>query len=104
MPAMNPEALSITPTTRKPRRSDTTQRRIRRPFSVPEVEALVRAVEKLGTGRLIFLTNQYKYGFITSKLHLRFSLKELVLLKQVARCQAQSLRQLQAPNLRRSEG
>lgn len=26
-------------------------RRIRRPFSVTEVEALVRAVEKLGTGR-----------------------------------------------------
>nr|2AJE_A Chain A, telomere repeat-binding protein [Arabidopsis thaliana] len=27
------------------------QRRIRRPFSVAEVEALVQAVEKLGTGR-----------------------------------------------------
>ncbi|KAL6839284.1 hypothetical protein ACP4OV_030956 [Aristida adscensionis] len=33
------------------KRSDTGQRRIRRPFSVPEVEALVEAVEKLGTGR-----------------------------------------------------
>ncbi|KAL6839274.1 hypothetical protein ACP4OV_030946 [Aristida adscensionis] len=33
------------------KRSDTGQRQIRRPFSVPEVEALVEAVEKLGTGR-----------------------------------------------------
>lgn len=29
----------------------TAQRRMRRPFSVTEVEALVQAVEKLGTGR-----------------------------------------------------
>lgn len=29
----------------------TAQRRMRRPFSVSEVEALVQAVEKLGTGR-----------------------------------------------------
>jgi hypothetical protein len=27
------------------------QRRIRRPFTVSEVEALVQAVERLGTGR-----------------------------------------------------
>ncbi|KAK6933165.1 hypothetical protein RJ641_036059 [Dillenia turbinata] len=33
------------------RRSELAKRRIRRPFSVTEVEALVQAVEKLGTGR-----------------------------------------------------
>lgn len=43
--------LSIVPY-RKSRRSEIAQqRRIRRPFSVSEVEALVQAVEKLGTGR-----------------------------------------------------
>lgn len=31
--------------------SEVSQRRARRPFSVAEVEALVQAVEKLGTGR-----------------------------------------------------
>ncbi|MQM00076.1 hypothetical protein Taro_032812 [Colocasia esculenta] len=48
LPAMNAEALDIVP---KSRRSEAGQRRIRRPFSVSEVEALVQAVEKLGTGR-----------------------------------------------------
>ncbi|XP_059300539.1 telomere repeat-binding protein 5-like [Lycium ferocissimum] len=48
--AVNAEALSVVPL-RKPKRSESTQRRIRRPFSVAEVEALVQAVEKLGTGR-----------------------------------------------------
>ncbi|VFR03318.1 unnamed protein product [Cuscuta campestris] len=37
--------------TRKPRGPETAQRRIRRPFTVCEVESLVQAVEKLGTGR-----------------------------------------------------
>nr|XP_010931283.1 telomere repeat-binding protein 3 isoform X3 [Elaeis guineensis] len=50
VPAMRIEALSMVPL-RKPRRSELPQRRIRRPFSVSEVEALVQAVEKLGTGR-----------------------------------------------------
>ncbi|EPS62631.1 hypothetical protein M569_12160 [Genlisea aurea] len=36
---------------RKSKRSESAQRRIRRPFTVAEVEALVQAVEKLGTGR-----------------------------------------------------
>lgn len=48
--AMDAEALAVVPM-RKPKRSETAQRRIRRPFSVSEVEALVQAVEKLGTGR-----------------------------------------------------
>ncbi|KAJ8558413.1 hypothetical protein K7X08_005179 [Anisodus acutangulus] len=48
--AVNAEALSVVPL-RKPKRSESTHRRIRRPFSVAEVEALVQAVEKLGTGR-----------------------------------------------------
>ncbi|XP_062084979.1 telomere repeat-binding protein 5-like isoform X2 [Humulus lupulus] len=51
IPEMNVEALSVVPALRKSKRSDMAQRRIRRPFSVTEVEALVQAVEKLGTGR-----------------------------------------------------
>ncbi|KAF5188931.1 Telomere repeat-binding protein [Thalictrum thalictroides] len=45
------EPLAAIPLHRKSRQSKLAQRRIRRPFSVSEVEALVQAVEKLGTGR-----------------------------------------------------
>lgn len=48
--SMSVEALATSPV-RKCRQSELCQRRIRRPFSVTEVEALVQAVEKLGTGR-----------------------------------------------------
>ena len=51
VPEMNVEALAVVPALRKAKRSEMSQRRIRRPFSVTEVEALVQAVEKLGTGR-----------------------------------------------------
>lgn len=51
VPAMSVEALAMVPMNRKSKRSEASQRRIRRPFSVSEVEALVQAVEKLGTGR-----------------------------------------------------
>ncbi|XVE59268.1 hypothetical protein DITRI_Ditri05aG0032400 [Diplodiscus trichospermus] len=51
VPAMSVEALAVVPAHRKSKRSEVVQRRIRRPFSVAEVEALVQAVEKLGTGR-----------------------------------------------------
>ncbi|XP_038706755.1 telomere repeat-binding protein 5 isoform X2 [Tripterygium wilfordii] len=51
VPAMSVEALAVVPVHRKSKRCKTVQRRIRRPFSVAEVEALVQAVEKLGTGR-----------------------------------------------------
>ncbi|XP_061354239.1 telomere repeat-binding protein 5-like [Gastrolobium bilobum] len=51
VPAINMEALAMVPFRRKPGNPDFAQRRIRRPFSVLEVEALVQAVEKLGTGR-----------------------------------------------------
>ncbi|XP_038680220.1 telomere repeat-binding protein 4-like isoform X2 [Tripterygium wilfordii] len=51
VPAMNIEALAMVPANQKPRRSEIVQRRTRRPFSVAEVEALVHAVEELGTGR-----------------------------------------------------
>jgi hypothetical protein len=46
------DALAIVPHC-KSRRPETGQRRIRRPFSVGEVEALVEAVELLGTGRFV---------------------------------------------------
>ncbi|XP_044482755.1 telomere repeat-binding protein 5-like isoform X2 [Mangifera indica] len=51
VPAVSVEALAVVPVHRKSKRSEIVQRRIRRPFSVAEVEALVQAVEKLGTGR-----------------------------------------------------
>ncbi|CAH9129155.1 unnamed protein product [Cuscuta epithymum] len=51
VPNRNMDALAVAPPLRRPKRSETAQRRIRRPFSVSEVEALVQAVEKLGTGR-----------------------------------------------------
>ncbi|XP_059428641.1 telomere repeat-binding protein 5-like isoform X2 [Corylus avellana] len=50
VPAIGMEALAVIPFHRKSH-PEFTQRRIRRPFSVSEVEALVQAVEKLGTGR-----------------------------------------------------
>ncbi|KAL8531460.1 hypothetical protein ACS0TY_008162 [Phlomoides rotata] len=50
VPSMKQDALAVVPL-RKSKRSDPAQRRIRRPFTVSEVEALVQAVEKLGTGR-----------------------------------------------------
>lgn len=48
--AMNVGPLSVVPI-KKSKGAEVAQRRIRRPFSVSEVEALVEAVEKLGTGR-----------------------------------------------------
>ncbi|XP_052205881.1 telomere repeat-binding protein 4 isoform X2 [Diospyros lotus] len=51
VPAMNVEALAVVPVNQKARRTELVQRRTRRPFSVSEVEALVEAVEQLGTGR-----------------------------------------------------
>nr|XP_025673779.1 telomere repeat-binding protein 5 isoform X4 [Arachis hypogaea] len=51
VPEMGVQALSLLPVPQKSKRPETVQRRIRRPFSVAEVEALVQAVEKLGTGR-----------------------------------------------------
>ncbi|KAK7321520.1 hypothetical protein VNO77_32253 [Canavalia gladiata] len=51
VPDRSPEALAVVPVNQKTRRSELVQRRTRRPFSVSEVEALVQAVEELGTGR-----------------------------------------------------
>ncbi|KAK1355320.1 Telomere repeat-binding protein 5 [Heracleum sosnowskyi] len=51
IPPMNANTLAIVPVNQKAKRPDPSQRRMRRPFSVSEVEALVEAVEKLGTGR-----------------------------------------------------
>ncbi|KAB2604920.1 telomere repeat-binding protein 5-like [Pyrus ussuriensis x Pyrus communis] len=51
VPPVSMKALAVVPFHRKSGHQEYVQRRIRRPFSVPEVEALVQAVEKLGTGR-----------------------------------------------------
>jgi hypothetical protein len=64
VPAINMDALAVVPYRRKSGNSDFGQRRIRRPFSVLEVEALVQAVEKLGTGRFVqhcFFFNELFY-------------------------------------------
>lgn len=50
-PSVSGEALAMVPANQKPKRSEVSQRRTRRPFSVAEVESLVEAVEILGTGR-----------------------------------------------------
>lgn len=47
----NMHGLALVPMQSKSRSLDIGKRRVRRPFSVAEVEALVHAVEKLGTGR-----------------------------------------------------
>ncbi|KAG5408432.1 hypothetical protein IGI04_004751 [Brassica rapa subsp. trilocularis] len=49
--SLEPDALAIVPLNEKSKRTEVSQRRTRRPFSVAEVEALVAAVEELGTGR-----------------------------------------------------
>lgn len=49
----NAEAHPVVPMNPKNRCSELSQRRTRRPFSVAEVEALVEAVEQLGTGRYL---------------------------------------------------
>ncbi|CAL4889264.1 unnamed protein product [Urochloa decumbens] len=51
VPAADLDAGAIVPVNKSKRSPEQGQRRIRRPFSVAEVEALVLAVEKLGTGR-----------------------------------------------------
>ncbi|KAK8512302.1 hypothetical protein V6N13_097043 [Hibiscus sabdariffa] len=51
IPAISVGALAVVPIHHRARCREFVQRRIRRPFSVSEVEALVQAVEKLGTGR-----------------------------------------------------
>lgn len=51
VPPTNMEALAVVPFNSKRKHNELSQRRTRRPFSVAEVEALVEAVEKLGTGR-----------------------------------------------------
>ncbi|CAN0854250.1 Telomere repeat-binding protein 5 [Linum grandiflorum] len=51
VPSMDIDPLALVPANRKTKRAEMAQRRIRRPFSVAEVEALVQAVEELGTGR-----------------------------------------------------
>lgn len=47
----NSESLAVVPANSKTKKNELSQRRTRRPFSVGEVEALVEAVERLGTGR-----------------------------------------------------
>jgi len=51
----NKQGLTVVPTRHRSRRADTGKRRLRRPFTVVEVEVLVQAVEKLGTGRCVIL-------------------------------------------------
>lgn len=61
VPRSSTEALAVVPFHRKSGPHEYVQRRIRRPFSVSEVEALVRAVEKLGTGRFVSVVNRFSF-------------------------------------------
>lgn len=69
VPEIGVEALAALPMHHKTKRSEIVQRRLRRPFSVAEVEALVQAVEKLGTGRysviLIIVRDRLTIPFIS---------------------------------------
>ncbi|XP_012450568.1 telomere repeat-binding protein 4 [Gossypium raimondii] len=51
VPATNVEALTAVAVNQSFQKSELAQRRIWRPFSISEVEALVQAVEEIGTGR-----------------------------------------------------
>ncbi|XP_023007355.1 telomere repeat-binding protein 5-like isoform X1 [Cucurbita maxima] len=51
LPAMAVETLTVVPVCQKSKQYEVGHRRMRRPFSVAEVEALVHAVETLGPGR-----------------------------------------------------
>lgn len=66
VPARSTEALAVVPLNQNTKRSELVQRRARRPFSVSEVEALVQAVEDVGTGRFDFY-QLYPHLLLTSK-------------------------------------
>jgi hypothetical protein len=69
VPPADPNAGAVVPVNKSKRSPEQGQRRIRRPFSVAEVEALVLAVEKLGTGRYSCLFpsfDQRKFTFMGS--------------------------------------
>lgn len=51
VPDNSSEVLAAVPVSHNTGHSEIVQRRTRRPFSVSEVEALVHAVEEVGTGR-----------------------------------------------------
>lgn len=72
-PLVNEEALAVVPVNQKPKRSDLVQRRTRRPFSVSEVEALVQAVEELGTGRyaVACIGSYLLFGILTFIINLK---------------------------------
>lgn len=69
IPEMSMEPLAVVPVNQKTKRSELVQRRTRRPFSVSEVEALVQAVEELGTGRCDVL---YHLNRISSEMYASF--------------------------------
>lgn len=63
--AKDAEALAVVPLSETPtKRYEFSQRRIRRPFSVSEVEALVEAVETLGAGRCEYYYDRNAYGMV----------------------------------------
>lgn len=66
--AVRMEPLAVVPINQKNKRSELSQRRIRRPFSVTEVEALVHAIEELGTGRLVWSRESHFLRIIRSEL------------------------------------
>lgn len=91
-PPVNAEALAMVPFRSKPKSKScqVAQRRVRRPFSVAEVEALVQAVEKLGTGRFVLLAIPMLFCQLP---HSGFLVAIQCLFIQVERCQTLCLRE-----------
>lgn len=65
--AIIPVCLGVTPSMIS-KKQVFCQRRIRRPFSVNEVEALVHAVEMLGTERYLHALDSFSFYFMVSGL------------------------------------
>lgn len=72
VPDASMETLAVVPVSQRSKRCDIGQRRTRRPFSVSEVEALVRAVEKLGTGRYMTIAHSFILSHIICKIKVVF--------------------------------
>jgi hypothetical protein len=84
------EAFAVVPTQKSKRVEPVGQRRIRCPFSVAEVEALVQAVEKLGTGRCVLCFTLFSRMKREEKKRKRIYGLYLKFL-QVERCKNQSI-------------
>lgn len=80
VPPEHVKPLAVVPVNQKTKRTEALQRRTRRPFSVTEVEALVSAVEELGTGRCGVL-HLSPSCLLSSRISLTLDLNDVPLLQ-----------------------